>query len=131
MAKIVSPDRFSGGQEIATNSLVATSETLVALKSGFVDKAVAGDKIEGLSVETKTFDADNQTVKKAKLQYVRLKDETQIEIPVTAGAIAQADIGSKFDLGADGAIDATAVSPTQLYLREVLNSTKGVFVRAK
>lgn len=131
MAKIISPDRFSGWEWIASNSLDASFGTLLAIKSGFIDNAVAGDKIEWLSAETKTFDADNQTVKKEKLQYIRVKDETELEISVGTGSISQADVGSKFDLGTDNTIDATATTPSQFYLRKVISSTKGIFVRAK
>ena len=131
MAKIISPDRFSGGEEIASNSLVADFWTLLTIKSGFIDNAVAGDKIEWLSAETKTFASDNQTVAKAKLQYIRLKDETELEIPVGTGTISQANVWAKFDLGSDNTINATALTPSQLTLRKVISSTKGIFVRAK
>lgn len=131
MAKIVSPWRFSGGQEEATNGLVAVNGLPVAIKNGYVDKAVAWDKVEWLSAETKTFASDNQSTVREKLQFIRLNDETQVEIEVGTGTIVEANRGELFDLGTDGTIDATATTPSQLILREFISSTKGVFVRAK
>ena len=131
MAKIISPDRFSGGEWIASNSLDATFGTLLTIKSGYIDNAVAGDKIEWLSAETKVFEANNQTVKKEKLQYIRIKDETELEITVGTGTISQANVWAKFDLGSDNTVNATAATPSQLTLRKVISSTKGIFVKSK
>ena len=132
MARIVTPAYFIGGQEIATNDLAVTSESPVSIKSGFVDLAVAGDKVEGVSVETKTFEADNQTVKWAKLEFVRLGDDTLVEFTVTNGVIAQANVGTLYDLSATGTVDgATAWLGDSLTLRKVISSTLGQFVWAK
>jgi hypothetical protein len=131
MAKIVFPGEVNGGESIAKNSLSVSFGDLVALKSGYVDVAAAGDKIEGIAVETTTFDADNQTVKKAKVQYLRTSDDTEFELSVAGGTIAQANVGSTYDV-TGGSADATTVGTgTQLRLRKVLTSTKGIFVRAK
>lgn len=131
MARIIFPWELNGGENIAKNSLAATYGMLVAIKSGFADVAAAGDRVEGISVETKTFDADNQTVKAEKLQYVRVSDDTEFEMDVTGGTIAQANVGSTYDVsGSD--VDATTVGTgTSLRLRKVLTTTKGIFVRAK
>ncbi len=131
MAKFIFPGELNGGEDIAENSLSVSFGDLLALKSGFLDVAAAGDKIEGISVETKTFDADNQTVKKAKLQYVRLSDDTEFKMTVAGGTIAQANVGATYDVTGWN-VDATTVGTgTQLRLRKVLTTTSGIFVRAK
>ena len=132
MAKIVTTDRFVGGEGVAENSLSVVYGDLLTFKSGFLDKAVDGDRIEGISVEEKTFDADNQTVKKAKLQYVRVKDETQFEV-ATSADITQANVGQTFDLNAGGTLVDVASAGTgdQMRLREVKGARKGIFVRNK
>lgn len=132
MAKIITPINFAGGSEIAENSLSVNYGDLITLKSGFIDKAVAGDKVEGVAVETKTFSATNQTVEKGTLEFARTSDEFVMEIAVGNGTIAQANIGAVYNLTSAGIVDgATSASGTQLILRKVINSTLGWFVRAK
>lgn len=132
MAKIITPINFAGGSEIAENSLSVNYGDLITLKSGFVDKAVAGDKVEGVSVETKVFSATNQTVEKGTLEFARTSDEFVMEIAVGNGTIAQANIGAVYNLTAGWIVDgATSASGTQVTLRKVINSTLGWFVRAK
>lgn len=132
MAKIITPINFAGGSEIAKNSLSVNYGDLITIKSGFVNKAVAGDKVEGVSVETKTFSATNQTVEKGTLEFARTSDEFVMEIDVANGTIAQANIGAVYNLTAAGLVDgATSASGTQVALRKVINSTLGWFVRAK
>lgn len=131
MARIVTPAFSIGWNEVAANSLVVTSESPIAIKSGVADLAVNGDKLEGVSVETKTFDADNETVKKAKLEFFRLGDDTLVEFPVVNGTLAQSDVNATFDLDSNGNVDYTALTPSQLTLRKIVNGTLGQFVRAK
>lgn len=132
MARIVTPAPFLWGNQVAENSLDVSFGDPITLKSGFVDLAVAGDKIEGYSVETNVFDADNQTVKQERLEFARSHDDMVVEFAVTNGTIAQANVGSTYDLASDQTVDgATAGSGDQLILREVLTSGLGLFVRNK
>ncbi len=133
MAKIITPIDFAGGAEIAKNSLALVKGDLLAIKSGFVDKAVAGDKVEWIFVDkAKTFASNNQTVGKEKVEFARLSDNFIIEVDVANGTIAQANIGATYNLNASGLVDgATSATGTQLTLRKVVNTTKGWFVRAK
>ena len=111
MAKIVSPDRLSGSNEVAKNSLVATYGLPVNVELGVVNQAGVGEKIEWIAVETKTFASDNETVAKAKLEFVRLKDETEVEFAVTNGSLVPTSVGTLFDLAADGTVDFGALTP--------------------
>lgn len=133
MAKIITPINFAGGSEIAKNSLALVKWDLLTIKSGFVDKAVAGDKVEGIYIDkAKTFASNNQTVGKEKVEFARLSDDFIIEVDVANGTISQANIGASFNLNASGLVDgATAGTGTQLTLRKVVDNNTGWFVRAK
>lgn len=132
MAKLYSPGYSTGGNQIGTNSIAFVSGDLVAIKSGFVDKAVAGDTIVGISLETKTMASDNQTGVQEVLEFAALADNTILKIEVTNGTIAQANVGQLFDLTATQTVDgATAGTGTSLRLKEVLSTGLGLFVRAK
>lgn len=124
-------DKNINGAEVAANSLAVTRGRLVAIKSGFANLAVAGDAVVWISVETKTFAADNETAAKSKLNYIALDDYSEVEVTVVWGTIAQANIGSLYDLDANGDVDAAAGTPSQLKLVKVVNSTKWIFVKAK
>jgi hypothetical protein len=132
MAKIITPINFAGGSEVAKNSLSVLSWDPIAIKSGFADKAVAGDKIEWYATQDKTFDSDNQTVKKAKLEFARTSDDFVAEYTVENGTIVQANIGATYNLNANSNVDgATSATGTQVTLRKVKSSTLWDFVRAK
>lgn len=132
MAKILSPDRLSGSKDIAENSLAAVYGLPVEVVDGFViQTVVATGRVEALSVGDKTFDANNETVKKAELEYVRLKDETEVQFEVTNGSLVAASVGVLFDLSITGTVDFGAVAPSQLTCRKFISATQGVFVRAK
>jgi len=119
------------GAEIAKNDLDITENTLVAIKGGFADKAVAGDAVVGISRQTKVFTSDNETVAEAKLTYYGLDDNSEFEELVEGGTIAQADVHALFDLNANGKVDgATSGAGTQVKLIKVITDTKGVFTRA-
>lgn len=118
------------GAEIAKNSLVAVKNRLVAIKSGFADLAVVGDKIVGISKQDKTFDADNQTVMQEKLTYYGLDENSEFDEIVTNGTITQADVHKTYNLVAGGtSIDgATGATWTQAKLIKVISSTEGRFI---
>lgn len=134
MAKVISPSRCAGAYKIVENSGALLSGSLVSLQSGFVSLPAATDKVEWVAVDAdKTYDADNQTVKQEKVNLLVLEDNTLIEMDVTNGTIAQANVGAVYDLvtwgaSVDGATSATGVV---LILEEVLSTTKGIFKRAK
>lgn len=124
-------DKNIGGAEIAANSLVATRGRFVAIKSGFANLALVADVIEGISVENKTFNADNETVATEKLNYIALDDTMEVRSTVVGGTIAQANVGSLYDIDANGDVDAAAAGATQLKLTKVISATEGLFVKAK
>jgi len=75
-------DKNIGGAEIAANDVVATKGRFVAIKSGYADIAAAADAIRGISVQDKTFDSDNITVKKEKLNFIGLEKEMEVKCTV-------------------------------------------------
>lgn len=149
MATIQTPGRTIGAADIASNSLSVVYGDLVTVNtSGFVTKAGTTGRIEGVSMETRTFPSDNQTVGKTKLQYVRVSDDTQLRLTVSNGTISAADNKNKFfNLAANGTVDAAtktataeyvntsdagvavdAVVKMQLRLVKQLSTTEGLFV---
>lgn len=147
--QIQTPARTIGAAEVASNSLaVAYGDLVTVNSSGFVVKAGTTGRIEGFSMETKTFPSDNQTVGKDKLQYVRFADDTQVRLTVSNGTITSADNKNKFyNLASNGTVDAAtetavaeyvvtsdagaavdAVVKMQLRLVKQLSTTEGLFV---
>jgi len=131
MARLYKVGRELWGAEVGTNSVAFSSKDLVAIKSGFLDKATTGDKIEGVCKETITMDSDNQTVAKTKVNFLKVDDYTEIEADIVWGTITQANVWSTFDIDANQDVDVTLGTPSQLRLIRVINSTKWVFQRAK
>ena len=111
MVKIINPTYFIGGNEIAENSLDVEYGDLVSYSDWVITNSAPGDKIEGVSVETKTFDSDNETVKHAKLEYVAMGDFSTVEMTVADGTITQANIGDVFDIKADGTVNWAEITP--------------------
>jgi len=110
MSRIISPERGIGDSPIAANSLDIDTQDLVAIKAWYGNKAVSWDKIYWLSAKIETYDSDNITVKKDKVDYIGFTPETRVEIEVTSGTITQSDVGSKFNLGSDGNVNASSTS---------------------
>ncbi len=101
--------------EIASNSLDINSWDFVSLTSGFVVKAGTTGKIEWISKTDRVFASNNQTVAKAKVVYVPSKGQLTVEATADA-TIAQADIGSYFNINADGTVDVATKSATNAYV---------------
>lgn len=70
---------------VAANSLVCESGTPVKIASGFVAKAGAGETIEGIANNNKTYASDNQTVAMAKVSYNPVHDDETYDVSVTGG----------------------------------------------
>ena len=130
--KILSPDRAGGRKDVGANSLVAVTGLPVNVELGVVNLAGVGEVINAIAVETKTFASDNQTTVKAELEYVTLKEQTEVEMDVTNGSLVATSVGTLFDLSATGTVDfATAGTGTALRCVRFISATKGVFIRAK
>lgn len=134
VTKIVSSYDESSRQEIATNSLAVANGDLLTLTAGFVAKAVAAStQIIGVANGTKTYSATNQTVEKAKVNYVSvIPRETVLEI-ATSADVTQANVGKFYTLTAGGIVDAATwnavkgVLPLQL-VEYVGSASKARFV---
>lgn len=124
-------DKNIKGAEIAANDLAVTNGRLVSIKSGYADLTVTWDTIVGISRQDKTFDSDNITVKKAKLTYIWLDMNMEFKSTVVWGTIAQANVGTTYDIDANGDVDISLTTPSQVKLVKVINGTLGVFSRAK
>lgn len=98
-------------QEIAANSLSVANGDLLTLTAGFVAKAVAAStQIIGVANGTKVYAADNQTVAKAKVNYLSVQPrETVIEI-ATSADVTQANVGKFYTLTAGGIVDAATAA---------------------
>lgn len=98
-------------QEIAANSLSVANGDLLTLTAGFIAKAVAAStQIIGVANGTKVYAADNQTVAKAKVNYLSVQPrETVMEI-ATSADVTQANVGKFYTLTAGGIVDAATAA---------------------
>ena len=118
---------------IASNSLSVANGDMISLTTGFAIKAVAASTaISGIANGTKTYAADNQTVAKAELSYLRvIPRETILELETSADA-TQANVGRYFTLTAGQKVDvatvATAKGVLPLMMVEYISATKSRFV---
>lgn len=129
MAILKTRAHWTKGAEIAKNSLDIKEGRLVAIKAGFADVAVAGDRVVGISKQTKVFEPDNQTVLQEKLTYNGLDEFGEFDELVSGGTISQADVQTDFDLTSDGFVDGTTGGTgSQVRLTKVISDTKGRFI---
>lgn len=134
VTKIISSADESSRQEIATNSLSVANGDLLTLTAGFIAKAVAAStQIIGVANGTKTYASDNQTVAKAKVNYLAvIPRETVLEI-ATSADVTQANVGKFYTLTAGWIVDAATaaavkgVLPLQL-VEYVGSASKARFV---
>ncbi len=132
--KIISGSDEGAYQEIAANSLAVANGDMLTLASGFVAKAVAAStQVIGIANGTKTYKADNQTVAKAKVNYLRvIPRETILELETSAD-VTQANVGKFYTLTAAQKVDAATwaavkgVLPLQL-VEYIGSATKARFV---
>lgn len=114
--------------EIASNSLSVANGDMLTLASGFVAKAVAASPvIIGIANGTKTYASDNQTVAKAKVNYLRvIPRETILELETSAD-VTQANVGKFYTLTAAQKVDAATAAAVKgvlpLQLVEYIGST--------
>lgn len=132
--KIIAGSDEGSYHEIATNSLAVSNGDMLTLTSGFVAKAVAAStQIIGIANGTKTYASDNQTVAKAKVNYLRvLPRETILELETSAD-VTQANVGKFYTLTAAQKVDAATAAAAKgvlpLQLVEYIGSaTKARFV---
>jgi hypothetical protein len=131
---------------IGTNSASFAVGDLVIETSGFAAKASTSGQLVGNAVAAKTFASDNQTVAKAELEVKPFNKGTVLTLTASAASLAQADVGSFFNLTSGQLVDyatkatASAVVDTsdagaatdpviykQLKLRKVVSTTVGEF----
>lgn len=130
--KVLSPDRNGGRKGVGANSLSAVYGLPVTVEAGVVTQSTpATDSIDGIAVQDKTYASDNQTTVKAELDYIVLKEQTEVEMDVTNGSLLETSVGSLFDLAADGSVDFAAATPSQLKCVRFISASRGVFVKAK
>lgn len=130
-----------GRSDVAKNSTAVQVGDFVTLDGGAVTAATAGKRIDGLSNHTKTFTADNETVARAKLVYVKSGPTLLVEVDIDGGTVTAADEGKYYDLKdahtVDGTTEATdfavanvttgAITFKQLRLVRFVSATRGVF----
>ena len=114
---------------IASNSLDASSGTLISLVSWLADETGAGVDIAGVSVTEKLFASDNATVALAKVTIVPADADVVYEMPITGGTITIADQGKYYDITAAQVVDGATESTTtgQLQMVEFISATRGKF----
>ena len=134
LIKVISGADEGSRCEIAANSLSIANGDLLTLASGFVAKAVAASAaIIGVANGAATYAADNQTVAKRHVNYLRLiPRETILELPLSAATLTQADVGKFYTLNASQAVDLTTGAAVKgvlpLQLVKFVSSSRGQFV---
>ena len=94
---------------IAANSAAIANGDLLTLVGGFIAKAVAASTaIVGVANGTKTYSATNQTVEKAKVNYLKVDPRTTILEINTSADVTQANVGKYYTLTAAGIVDAAS-----------------------
>lgn len=139
MARLIKVGRSNGGRVgIASNSLVLADGDLLTKSGGFVIKAGATGKIEGIATGGQTFASDNQTVAQAQVESVKVADDTVFEIEISGGTITQADEGKFYSLTAAGIVDGTTeatasteAAPKQVKMEKFISATLGRFVAVR
>lgn len=97
MSKILSQWEINWGSWVLENSASVSYWDILSLKDGYLWEPVAWDIVEWVSLEAVTVAADNETIKRTKVQYLRMSDDTELLMDVTWGTITQADVGSLFN----------------------------------
>ena len=112
--KVLANPEESSFEGIASNSLAVANGDMLSLVSGFVVKATASTwRIIGIANGTKTYTSDNQTVAKAKVNYLRVTPwETILELNTTS-SITAAGVGNFFNINSSQVIDHATVRQFQ------------------
>ena len=118
MALIKNLPEVEWGFVVASNSLNIAFGEMVTLTSGFAVKTSTTWAIDWVSVQTKVFDNDNQTVKKEKLDIIKASSELRLQI-TTSATITQADVWSYFNLTVAQLVDVATKTAT----RSVVNTS--------
>jgi len=131
---------------IGTNSASFAVGDLVIETSGFAAKASTSGQLVGNAVAAKTFASDNQTVAKLVLPFRKFQEGTLLTLTASAASLADADVGSFFNLTSGQAVDYATKSSTaqivntsdagaaadpvitkQLKLERIISTTVGEF----
>lgn len=132
MAKLYKPGRFIGGNGIWGNSVSLVDGDLVSKVGGFIVKTWVWVDVLGVAAGEQSFASNNETVAKARVQFVELDGYSELEMTITGGTITQADEGKYFDITAGGLVDGATESATtgQLKMERFISATKGIFTIA-
>jgi hypothetical protein len=126
---LVESPRVSSRAKIALNSTVATSGDFVSLSGGFVTTASAGTPIVGISNQTKTYTASNQTVARETLSYTVATETTVVRCAITGGTITAADEGKFYNLSTANVVNGATESAVESYVDTVATSATDPVVK--
>jgi len=106
--KVLADYNESSFEGIASNSVAIANGDMLSLASGFVVKTTASTgRVIGVANGTKTYASDNQTVAKAKVNYLRLCASETMVILNTTASITAAMVGNFFTVNSSQVIDHT------------------------
>lgn len=125
---IESTDLFSRS-DVALNSTAVATGDFVCNSGGFVTTASTPTNIIGLSNQTKTYTADNDTVALEKLSYTVKTDFILVRSVIEGGAVTNADEGKFFMLATKSTVNGLTSNVTigTLKLVKFISSTLGDF----
>lgn len=130
MAELYKAGRFIWSNWVASNSLSVSDGDLVDKVWGVIVKASNATAVLWIAAWEQSFEADNETVGKEKVEFIKLDDYSEVRVDITTW-VTPVDAtmeGQGFDLLADGTVDSdSAGTGTTLYLREFVSATEGIF----
>lgn len=132
MAKLYKPGRFIGGNGIWGSSVSLVDGDLVSKVGGFIVKTWVWVDVLWVAAGEQVFASDNETVAKARVEFIELDGYSELEMTITGWTITQADEGKYFDITAGGLVDGATESTTtgQLKMERFISATKGIFTIA-
>ena len=102
---------------IGANSVdTTTGECFVSISGNIVSKATSSSVIAGVSIARKAYASDNETVAKAKLEYMPKDVDALFAVTITGGTITAADEGKFYNLSDSVTVDGTTESTTGVYV---------------
>lgn len=100
--------RISVGREkVALNSTAVQNNDFVSYSGGFITTSAPLIEIAGVSMQTKTYSATNQTVAKETLSYIAKSPEQVFRVAILGGTVTAADEGKFYDLSDARTVDGT------------------------
>ena len=115
---------------IGANSLDTTAGQYFVTKTNeFVNKSGTTGEVSGVSLTQRTFASDNQTVAKARVEFIPNQVDISYDVTISNGTITVVDEGKYYNLMDSVTVDGATESTTtgQLRMEKFINATLSRF----